>query len=335
MKRYTTLLIAILMILILCACNGDSQPTGDGLRKEVISIKNEEEIANDLQTKQSEIGLADTFSLSSIEILDRQTDTEAEYKTDIVYVTATFEGNTCTIYRSFILSYGTYEDSWNLDSVDDYNAGELSCAVKALPDASLVDAYFSDYNATFEGLPAAQYTDWEITNPGDYNFSTTVTCLAKAELNDALYGAVASATFIVDIPFELDIEGDCWCCYSSALPKAEDAEIISIDISPKGNWLARDGDTCTINGITWDGKTGTLDAHATCDEYEFSDFFIDSTYVSDDFFSISGTCTKYWDGGSEEMTDLHWDIAIEGTGSRMDICRYSYGSAVSYYAPID
>lgn len=91
--------------------------------------------------QQSEIGLADTFSLSSVEILDRQTDIGADYKVDRVYVTAIFEGNTCTVYKSFVLNYGTYEDTWNLDSIKNYNAGESGYMVKTLPDESLIDAY--------------------------------------------------------------------------------------------------------------------------------------------------------------------------------------------------
>ena len=64
MRRYSILLIATLMGFILCACN---------VKKDEISLKNEEEVAVDLQKmQQSEIGLADTFSLSSVEILDRQ-----------------------------------------------------------------------------------------------------------------------------------------------------------------------------------------------------------------------------------------------------------------------
>lgn len=326
MRRYSILLIATLMGFILCACN---------VKKDEISLKNEEEVAVDLQKmQQSEIGLADTFSLSSVEILDRQTDIGADYKVDRVYVTAIFEGNTCTVYKSFVLNYGTYEDTWNLDSIKNYNAGESGYMVKTLPDESLIDAYFSEHNARFEGLPAVKYTDWEITYPGDYNLSTTVKCRAKAALEDVVYGAIGSVAFNVNIPFELNAEGDFWYC-ESAMPKAEDEEIISVDISPKGNWLAGDGDVCTINSLTWDGKVGILDAHATCDEYTFSEFLIDSAYLSNGFFQISGTCTKYWNEGNEEMDDLHWDITIESTNSCMDICRYSWGSAISYYAPIN
>lgn len=327
MKRYCSLLIAILMVFILCACN---------VKKDEIPLKNEEEIAVDLkQMQQSEIGLSNTFSLTSVEILDRQTDVEADYKVDHVYTTAIFEGNTCTVYKSFVLNYGTYEDTWNLDSIKDYNAGKSECKLKELPAESLIDEYFNEYNTKYEGSSVARFTDWEIINPGDYDLSTTVKCIAKVELEDAIYGAIGSATFKVDIPFKLDAEGDFWYCYSSALPKAEDEEILSVDISPKGNWLAREGNTCTINNLTWDGKSGTLDAHATCDEYEFGDFLISSAYLDDDFFQISGTCTKYWNKGSEEMDDLHWDITIKSTSSCMDICRYSYGLSISYYAPID